>query len=152
MTNLPDPKSPPDSRNKRNNKKHTQLIGLISALNKKELNDETWTQLNSTIEAFNNHTTTEKNYAKLAARTRVKILSIAEKKMKLIPKNTMMTRWMAIGMSAFGVPFGIIYGLSMDNMAFLGIGIAMGMSIGVGIGIAMDKKALKENRQLDTEL
>ena len=152
MTNLPDPKSPPDNNNKTNNKKYSRLKSVITALNNKELNKETWSEISSTIEAFNQHNITEKEYGKLAGRTRVKILSIAERKMKLIAKNTMMTRWMAIGMSAFGVPFGIIYGLSIDNMAFLGVGIGMGMSIGVGIGIALDKKALRENRQLDIEL
>ena len=152
MTDLPNPKSPPDLSGKKNNKKYIRLKSVITALNKKDLNENTWNEINIIIQAFNNLDIPERDYGKKAERVRIKILSIAEKKMKLIAKNTMMTRWMAIGMSAFGVPFGIIYGLSMDNMAFLGVGIAMGMSIGVGIGIAMDKKALKENRQLDIEL
>ena len=75
-----------------------------------------------------------------------------EKEEKLVPKNAYRTRWMAIGMSVFGVPIGMAFGASLGNMAFLAIGIPLGMAIGIAIGAGMDKKALEEGRQLDIEI
>lgn len=54
----------------------------------------------------------------------LRILKLIEKELKLVPKNSYRNRWMAIGMSAFGVP----------------------------IGAGMDKKAFEEGRQLDMEI
>jgi len=58
---------------------------------------------------------------------------------------------MALGMSIFGVPMGLIFGNSLDNMGFMAIGIPIGMVIGMGIGAGMDKKAEVKGRQLDYE-
>lgn len=60
--------------------------------------------------------------------------------------------WLAVGMAAIGIPFGVVFGISLDNMSFLGIGIPIGMGIGIAIGTAMDKKARDEGRQLDLEV
>jgi hypothetical protein len=59
---------------------------------------------------------------------------------------------MALGIAVYGVPLGLAFGVSLDNMAFLGIGIPIGLAIGIGVGNGMDKKALKEGRQLDLEI
>ncbi len=82
----------------------------------------------------------------------LRILKLIEKEQKLVPKNTYRNRWMAIGMSVFGVPIGVAFGASLGNMAFLAIGIPIGMAIGIGLGTGMDKKALEEGRQLDIEI
>jgi len=58
---------------------------------------------------------------------------------------------LAIGMSAFGIPFGVVFGASLDNMGYLGIGLPIGMAVGMVIGAGMDKKAFEEGRQLDLE-
>lgn len=50
-------------------------------------------------------------------------------------------------MASFGIPIGMAFGISFENMAFLGVGIA----IGIVVGIQMDKKAFKEGRQLVLE-
>ena len=55
-------------------------------------------------------------------------------------------------MSAFGIPLGVAFGASLDNMAFLGIGIPIGMAIGMAVGAGMDKKAFEEGRQLNLEI
>lgn len=55
-------------------------------------------------------------------------------------------------MAAFGIPFGVVFGISLGNMAFLGIGIPIGMVVGIAIGTAMDKRAFDEGRQLDLEI
>ena len=58
---------------------------------------------------------------------------------------------MALGMAAFGVPLGVAFGTSLDDMSFLAIGLPIGMVIGLAVGSGMDKKALEEGRQLDVE-
>ncbi len=80
------------------------------------------------------------------------ILKLIEKELKLVPKNLYRSRWMAIGMSAFGIPLGVAFGTSLWNMGLLGIGIPIGMVIGMAIGSGMDKKAFEESRQLDLEM
>lgn len=60
--------------------------------------------------------------------------------------------WMVLGMSAFGLPIGLMFGLMMDNLAFLGIGLPIGMGLGLTLGTALDKKAFENGNQLDLEL
>jgi hypothetical protein len=55
---------------------------------------------------------------------------------------------MAIGMAVFGIPLGVVFGMSPGNMAFIGIGLP----IGLGVGSEKDKKAFREDRQLDIEI
>ncbi len=75
-----------------------------------------------------------------------------EKELKIVPRNYYRTTWMVIGMAAFGIPMGAAFGASLGNMAFIGIGLPIGMAIGISVGMGMDKKALKEGRQLDLEI
>jgi hypothetical protein len=77
---------------------------------------------------------------------------LLESKHKIVPINHYRKLWVVLGMSAFGVPIGISLGLSLGSMGFLAIGFPIGMGIGAGIGSGMDKKALKEGRQLDFEV
>ena len=78
-----------------------------------------------------------------------RILKLIEKEQKLVPKNIYRNRWLAIGMSAFGIPFGVAFGISLGNMAFLAIGLPLGMAIGIAVGTDLDKKALKNGKQID---
>lgn len=142
---------PEDAGNKIN-KKYQKLKQLIAELNNRKLTTETVTDINDIIQQYNNHSQKTKSLSGLLGRTRILILKVVEKRMKLFPKNAMMTRWMAIGMAIFGVPMGVVYGLVLDNMAFMGVGISIGLSLGVGIGISLDKKIKKEGRQLNVEV
>jgi hypothetical protein len=71
------------------------------------------------------------------------------KKYGLVTPRYYTSQWMVLGMSIFGVPFGVIFGLALDNMAFLGIGLPMGMPIGMAIGAGKDKKAAGEGKVLN---
>ena len=56
-------------------------------------------------------------------------------------------------MAVFGLPLGVIFGLIIsNNPAYIGGGIPIGMCLGIGIGSNMDKKALKEGRQLNFKI
>ena len=49
--------------------------------------------------------------------------------------------WMVLGMSIFGIPFGTIFGLSLNNFGLFGVGLPIGMVIGMALGAQKDKKA-----------
>jgi len=57
--------------------------------------------------------------------------------------------WMVLGMSVFGMPFGTILGLSLNNFGLFGIGLPIGMVIGMAIGAQKDKKAKEEGKVLE---
>ena len=70
----------------------------------------------------------------------------------MVPKNYYRNMWLALGMSVFGLPIGVAFGASIGNMGLLGVGLPIGMAIGTLVGSQMDKKALKESRQLNIEI
>ncbi|MCE7992779.1 MAG: hypothetical protein HEP71_12400 [Roseivirga sp.] len=77
-------------------------------------------------------------------RLKTDLLSALRKQYGLVTPKYYQTLWMILGMTIFGVPFGMIFSLAIDNMAFLGLGFGFGMPIGMAIGIAKDKKALED--------
>ena len=58
---------------------------------------------------------------------------------------------MVLGMSSFGLPMGVAFGLALGNIGLMGLGLPIGMGIGLAVGTNMDKKALAEGRQLAFE-
>ena len=139
-------------QNKRLIKRYSALERLIQDLAKRDIPAEVTESVNREIEKVNSIETADKTLSKQLRKSISEILTLVEKKLKLVPKNLYRTRWMAIGMSGFGVPIGVAFGVSMDNMRLLAIGIGVGMVIGMAIGAGMDKKAAAEGRQLDIEM
>ncbi len=76
------------------------------------------------------------------------LLQFIEKEYHLVTDKYYQNQWLAIGMAVFGMPFGLMFGMALDNLAFLGIGLPIGMSIGIAIGQQKDRKAKSEGRQL----
>lgn len=138
--------------NAKSKKVFLQFEKLLIELRKKELPDETVTAINKDVEEINSIIDSGKKYRNRIRRKQTRMIQTLEKELKLVPKNYYRNLWMAIGMAAFGIPLGVAFGVSLDNMAFIGIGLPIGMVIGVGVGAAMDKKASKEGRQLDIEI
>jgi hypothetical protein len=132
-------------------KQYQVLATLLAELDQKELPSETLAVVNEQIEAVNAFSGTPKARKRQIQKTRNQILKRLEKDLQLVPKNHYRTRWMALGMSVFGLPLGVAFGASLNNMAFLSIGIPIGMAIGLAVGTNMDKKAFEEGRQLDFE-
>ena len=83
---------------------------------------------------------------------RFKIIKLLEKELKIVPKNYYRNLWFIVGMSVFGLPLGVAFGISIGNLGLLGIGLPIGMVIGIAVGSGMDKKAHKEGRQLNIEI
>lgn len=72
--------------------------------------------------------------------------------MKLVPKNYYRNLWMILGMTTFGLPLGVAFGLSLGNIGLLALGLPIGMVIGLAVGSSLDKKASENGKQLDIEL
>ncbi len=132
--------------------KYVYFEKLIDELKKREMPSKIVNSINQNIEGINSFSGSNKDLRKQIRKSQSNILKLIEKELKLVPKNLYRTRWMAIGMSVFGIPLGMAFGASLDNMAFLGIGIPIGMVIGMAIGAGMDKKAFEEGRQIDLEI
>ncbi|MDI1322971.1 MAG: hypothetical protein PSV36_09490 [Algoriphagus sp.] len=94
----------------------------------------------------------EKTFAKQLKKSQTLILKLLEKELKIVPKNYYLTIYMSLGMAAFGIPIGVAFGLSLGNLAFLGIGLPIGMAIGTAIGTAKDSKAKASGNQLEVEI
>ena len=75
----------------------------------------------------------------------------ARNQFQLTTPNYYQSYWMSIGMAAFGVPFGLMFSMALDNFAFFAIGLPFGLSIGLAIGAGKDKKAKDEGTQLNVQ-
>lgn len=139
-------------QNNKLNMAYVQFGKLLSELRKRKLSDKILNVLNHHIEDLNSISDSDK---KLRAQIRIHQAAIVrriEKELKIVCKNHYRNTWMGVGMAAFGIPFGVAFAMSLDNMAFIGMGIPFGFAIGIAIGTKMDQKAAKEGRQLDLEL
>ncbi|QRX64770.1 hypothetical protein JS578_05950 [Dysgonomonadaceae bacterium zrk40] len=131
---------------------YVQFERLLSELRKRELPDKVVQSINTNIDLIDPAMEPEKAYFKQFRKTQTDILRLIEKELKLVPKNHYRNVWLALGIAAFGVPLGVVFGASLGNMGYLAIGIPFGLSIGLAIGTGLDKKAADEGRQLDVEI
>lgn len=124
---------------------------LIAELNSRNLSHDTIRFINEKIELINT-SNDDKTLRKNTRTVKHQIIKHIEKKHKIVPKNYYRSTWLALGMTTFGIPFGVGIGTSMNNMAFIGIGIPIGMMVGIAIGTAKDKQAEKKGLQLNVEM
>ncbi|WP_199708026.1 hypothetical protein [Algoriphagus lacus] len=126
-----------------------KLRRLLNELKNRYLPESIVTSINGKLEEINATSLTGKPLQKFLTAKLTDILKQLEKELKLVPKDHFRTQWMVVGMSAFGLPFGVAFGLSLGNLAYLGLGLPFGMAIGIALGTSMDEKAKKEGRQLN---
>jgi hypothetical protein len=131
---------------------YQQLDKLLNALEIMALPNETVILINQEIEQLNSTSDIDKYFVRATKEKENRILKLVEKNHKIVPKNYYRKLWMVLGMSAFGLPIGVAFGISIGNLGLLGLGLPIGMAIGIGVGTSMDKKALNEGRQLDFEV
>ncbi len=140
-------------QNKKVENKIAFLSALFSELEIKKIPLSYIEIINGGIEKINSFSGgTDKKYLKSLKKFQSNILTLIEKELGLVPKNYYRNMWPALGMSVFGVPLGVAFGASLNNMAYLGIGLPIGLVIGMAIGTQKDKKALAEGKQLDIEI
>jgi hypothetical protein len=145
-------KIPSIEQNKKLTKKYVYLKKLIEELNKKDLTSEIVNSVDNDIEQINSFSGSEKDLLKQIRKTQSSILKLVEKELKLVTKNHFRNKWLAIGMTAFGIPIGTAIGMSIGNMAFVGFGLVIGMIFGITYGMEMDKKAKDAGKQLNVEI
>ncbi len=131
---------------------YSQFVALLSELNNKDLSSSLLKFINDHVEELNTSLLNGRELIKAIKQKQTAILKQIEKELKMVPKNYYRNLFMLFGMSAIGLPIGVVFGLSVGNIGLLGIGLPIGMIIGLGIGITMDKKALNEGRQLNLEI
>lgn len=134
------------------NRLYQQWQALLDSLIHKKISAKTAEIINQEVEAINTTSLRDKSLQNLLKVKQTFVLSLLEKEEKLVAKNHYRNRWLAAGLAAFGLPLGVIFGLSLGNMGLIGIGLPIGMSIGIAVGTSMDKKAQAEGRQLDVEI
>jgi hypothetical protein len=127
-----------------------KFMELWEELNEMELPKEVSSFINREVDHINN--LEEKgDVFKALGRSQSAILKRIKDEMGLVPANYHRNMWLGLGMAIFGVPMGVALGLSLQNMAFIGIGIPIGLAIGIGIGISADSRAKQEGKQLRFE-
>ncbi|WP_372641628.1 hypothetical protein [Ancylomarina sp.] len=128
------------------------LESLIEVLRKKEIPSEIISSINQDIEAINSFSGSNKDFLKLLIKKQTEILQLLEKELKLVCKGHYRNLWMSLGMAAFGLPMGAAFGLSLGNMAFIGVGLPLGIALGMAYGATLDKKAQENGKQLEVEV
>lgn len=131
-------------------KVYTQFGSLITILEGLSLPDNIVDTINQSIKQLN--MTSNDRLLKETKKEQSKIIKLIEKQLKIVTINHYRNTWMALGMVVFGLPLGLAFSTSLDNMAFIGIGLPIGMAIGLAVGTGMDKKAQEEGRQLNIEI
>ena len=129
-----------------------QFNSLIKLLNDKNLTLNVIKKINDNIKELNSSQVMGTALSHLIKKKQNKIIKLTEKELKIVPKNYYRNLWMVLGMSAFGLPLGVAFGLSLGNIGLLAIGLPIGMAIGTLVGSKLDKKALESGKQLDIEL
>lgn len=123
---------------------YQQMQRLCDAILEKKLDETVIQKINVELDALNAIETVDDAFRKSIKKAEDKILKILEKDLKIVPINYYKTLWMILGMSAFGMPFGVLYGVIIGNMGMIGLGLPFGMAIGIFLGINLDKKALAQ--------
>ena len=129
-----------------------QFKKLIEILNSKNLPENIVEKINSEISVLNSSEAIGNSFSHLLKKKQNAITKLIEKELKLVPKNYYRNLWLVLGMSVFGLPLGVAFGLSIGNLGLLGIGLPVGMFIGLLVGSLLDKKALESGKQLEIEL
>ncbi len=134
--------------NKKIAEKYAKFDKLLKELKGRDISATIVADINKEVDLLNAFMGSDKDYKKQLRKSNAAIVKQLEKELKLVPKGYYQNMWMALGMTVFGLPFGTIFGMSLGNMAFLGIGLPIGMAVGIAIGSGMDTKAKEEGRQL----
>ena len=125
------------------------LSTLLTAIGEKEIPESVESQINEIIAQVNEFKGTDPHLIKQMKAAQASILKLLENELGLVAKNHYQLQWLAIGMAVFGIPMGVAFGMSLGNLAFLGIGLPIGMAIGIAIGNQKDKEAALNEKQFD---
>ena len=129
-------------------KMYDQFEKLLSELRKKQLSDKEIITINENINAINASSLEGSDFAKFIKTSQIKILKRIQKESKIVPQQYYVTLGTILGMTGIGLPVGVAFGYALGNMGLLGLGLPIGLALGAAVGRSLDKKALKDNKQL----
>ena len=133
-------------------KEYTLLEKLVQELQNRELPPEVIVEMNVEIEHLNSFLDDyPKIFSNIKSAKKLLLKTLLED-LEIVPKNYYRNLWLALGMSVFGLPLGVVFSSFLDNTSFIAIGLPIGMLIGIAFGTALDKKAEENNRQLELEI
>jgi len=133
-------------------KAYLKLEQLIEELSKRDIPQAIITSVNQHIDAINTFSGTDNLFRKEIRKRQSTILRMVDKELNLVPRNHYRRAWLVIGMTAFGLPLGLVFGAGLGNMALITIGLPIGMILGIVIGSIIDKKVMQEGKQLNIEI
>ena len=125
------------------------LRTLLEAIEKKSIQESIEMKINEIIAGVNNFPGPDPELLKQIKSAQSVILKLLQNELGLVAKNHYQLQWLALGMAVFGIPMGVAFGMSLGNLAFLGIGLPIGMAIGIAVGNSKDKQAEEQGKQLD---
>ena len=128
---------------------NTHLQKLIDELNKKDLNEDVTSRINSNLQELDTFQGDKKQYKKKIQKSFFHIQELVRKEQNIVSSGHYIAIWMSIGMGAFGMPIGVLAFVLLDNPAFIALGLPLGMPIGIVIGLIKTQKAKKENRVIE---
>ena len=135
------------------NQLYNQFDVLLSELRNRQLPSVIVEAINKDVEEIHmSNSLTTNDLRKVMKKKQTAIISLIEKDLKLVPKNYYRTIWLALGMTVFGIPLGVLAGTLLGNFGLFALGLPIGVAIGVTIGSLKDKNAKDENRQLNVEI
>jgi hypothetical protein len=125
------------------------LSSLLNAIGQKSITSGHEQKINEIVAGANSFSGLDPELLKQLHSAQTGILNLLENDLQIVPKNHFQGKWLGLGMAAFGIPLGVVFGAALENMAFLGIGLPIGLGIGIAIGTSKDNQVLAEGRQLD---
>lgn len=128
---------------------YENLENLLEELTRKEIPQALVLSINEHILLINSFSGTDEKLIKELRKSRNEILSMLQKELQVVPRYYYQRMWMATGITAFGLPIGVVFGVVLDNLACLALALPMGLLFGILIGSSLDKKALVSGKQLD---
>lgn len=131
---------------------YAQFEEILDKIKQKKISYQTIYFINREIDQANSTALRDTSLFKLLKDKQNIIIKHLEKEHKIVPKNYYKNLWLAVGMTAFGLPMGIVLGLLIGNIGLMAIGLPIGLGIGAAVGTLMDKKALQDGRQIDVEI
>ena len=130
----------------------TQFEQLVQEVQRMELPPEVVVELNTELEKLESQSAFGKKFFKQLKKSKAVLLKILYQEVRVVPKNHYRDLWIALGLSAIGIPLGIFLMFFLNGSSAIAIGIALGSAMGIVIGNNLDRQAEAEGRQMAIRL
>lgn len=140
--------APPYAGNRQALKQAVLINELISEINTKNISKELKDQFRQDLNELHDFSGKARKLAAQIRKKRNKWLDLLLKEHGLVSKGYYQNFYMPVGMTAIGLPLGVIISNLSDNTGYIALGLPIGMIAGMIYGMSRDTKAKREGRQL----